>query len=227
MLVLDVDGVLTDGTIVVDSQGRESKSFSIIDGHGIKMWKRAGLAVAFLSGRESAPTKQQAKELAVDFCLEGCIDKYACMLELMQTSGVSAGQIAYVGDDLPDLPVIRCVGFAAAVANAVDEVKRAADYVTKRKGGEGAVREVIEYILKKTGRWNGLVKRYMADPPFGEPQASRPSSRGVSPSADSPRQHGTRPVRKNRNTELSNKSQISNGAGRQKKQSVTPGKSEK
>ena len=96
---------------------------------------------------------------------EGCIDKYACLLELMQISGVSAGQIAYVGDDLPDLPVIRCVGFSAAVANAVDEVKQAADYVTKRKGGEGAVREVIEYILKKTGRWDGLVKRYMADSP--------------------------------------------------------------
>ena len=107
MLVLDVDGVLTDGTIVVDSQGRESKFFSVLDGHGIKMWKRAGLKVAFLSGRESAPTKQQARELAVDFCLEGCIDKYACLLELMQTSGVSAGQIAYIGDDLPDLPVIR------------------------------------------------------------------------------------------------------------------------
>jgi 3-deoxy-D-manno-octulosonate 8-phosphate phosphatase (KDO 8-P phosphatase) len=163
MLALDVDGVLTDGTIVVDSQGRESKFFSVLDGHGIKMWKRAGLAVAFLSGRESAPTKQQAKELAVDFCLEGCIDKYACLLELMQTSGASAGQIAYVGDDLPDLPVIQCAGFSAAVANAVDEVKQAADYVTKRKGGEGAVREVIEYILKKTGRWDALVKKYMVD----------------------------------------------------------------
>jgi 3-deoxy-D-manno-octulosonate 8-phosphate phosphatase (KDO 8-P phosphatase) len=165
MLVLDVDGVLTDGTIVVDSQGRESKFFSVFDGHGIKMWKRAGLSVAFLSGRESAPTKQQAKELAVDFCFEGCIDKYACLLELMQTSGVSAGQIACVGDDLPDLPVIQCAGFSAAVANAVDEIKRAADYVTKKNGGEGAVREVIEYILKKTGRWDGLVKRYTADSP--------------------------------------------------------------
>ena len=80
MLVLDVDGVLTDGTIVVDSQGMESKFFSVLDGHGIKMWKRAGLTVAFLSGRESPPTTQQAKELAVDFCLQGCLDKYACLL---------------------------------------------------------------------------------------------------------------------------------------------------
>ncbi len=182
---------------MVDPQGRESKSFSIIDGHGIKMWKRAGLKVAFLSGRESAPTKQQAKELAVDFCLEGCIDKLTPdLLELMQTSGAPAGQIAYVGDDLPDLPVIQCAGFSAAVANAVDEVKQAADYVTKRKGGEGAVREIIEYILKKTGRWDGLVKRYMAD---------------------SPRQRGT-PGRASPDSGRASR-------GGQKKQSVTPGKS--
>jgi 3-deoxy-D-manno-octulosonate 8-phosphate phosphatase (KDO 8-P phosphatase) len=165
MLVLDVDGVLTDGTIVVDAEGRESKFFSVLDGHGIKMWKRAGLAVAFLSGRESAPTKQQAAELAVDYCLEGCQDKLAGLRELMRVSGLSAGEIAYVGDDLPDLPVILGVGFGAAVANAGDEVKRAAEYVTSRRGGEGAVREVIEYILKKTGRWEGLTKRYMADLP--------------------------------------------------------------
>jgi 3-deoxy-D-manno-octulosonate 8-phosphate phosphatase (KDO 8-P phosphatase) len=163
MLVLDVDGVLTDGTIVVDAEGRESKFFSVLDGHGIKIWKRAGLAVAFLSGRESAPTKQQAKELAVDYCLQGRQDKLAGLRELTRASGLSAAEIAYVGDDLPDLPVIVNVGFGAAVANAVDEVKQAAEYVTARRGGEGAVREVIEYILKKTGRWEGLVKRYVAD----------------------------------------------------------------
>ena len=165
MLVLDVDGVLTDGTILVDSRGRESKSFSIIDGHGIKMWKRAGLKIAFLSGRASATTKYQARELAVDFCLNGRLafggrDKLKGLKELIKMSKTPAGQLAYVGDDLPDLPVIRCVGFSAAVANAVDEVKRAADYVTKRKGGEGAVREIIEYILKKTGRWDAIVKKY-------------------------------------------------------------------
>ena len=165
MLVLDVDGVLTDGTIVVDEQGNESKFFSVLDGHGIKMWKRAGLLTAFLSGRKSGPTKQQAKELAVDYCLEGCIDKAASIRELVQMSGVAAGEMAYVGDDLPDLPAIRCVGFGAAVANAVEEIKRAADYVTTRKGGEGAVREVIEYILKKTGRWDCVLQRYLADLP--------------------------------------------------------------
>jgi 3-deoxy-D-manno-octulosonate 8-phosphate phosphatase (KDO 8-P phosphatase) len=173
MLVLDVDGVLTDGTIVVDAEGRESKFFSVLDGHGVRMWKRAGLAAAFLSGRASVPTKQRAKELAIDFCLEGCHDKLASLQELMRLSGISTSEIAYVGDDLPDLPVIRCVGFGAAVANAVDEVKEAADYVTVRKGGQGAVREVIEYILKKTGRWEGLMQRYLAD------SAERPDKDGV------------------------------------------------
>ena len=165
MLVLDVDGVMTDGTIVVDSEGRESKFFSVLDGHGIKMWKRAGLQTAFLSGRKSGPTKQQADELAIDYCLEDCKDKLVCLRELMRLSGLSIEQIAYVGDDLPDLPVIRCAGFAAAVANAVDEVKKAADYITTRKGGQGAVREVIEYILKKTGKWEGLMKKYLAKQP--------------------------------------------------------------
>jgi 3-deoxy-D-manno-octulosonate 8-phosphate phosphatase (KDO 8-P phosphatase) len=163
MLVLDVDGVLIDGTIVVDAEGRESKFFSVLDGHGIKMWKRAGLRTAFLSGRASAPTKQQAEELKVDFCLEGYRDKLAGLRKLMQLSGLSASEIAYVGDDLPDLPVMRHAGFGAAVANAVDEVKKASDYVTARRGGQGAVREVIEYILKKTGKWCGLMKGYLAD----------------------------------------------------------------
>jgi 3-deoxy-D-manno-octulosonate 8-phosphate phosphatase (KDO 8-P phosphatase) len=161
MLALDVDGVLTDGTVLVDSRGNESKSFSIIDGHGIKMWKRVGLAVAFLSGRKSAPTARQAKELSVDFCLNGRRDKLKGLEELIKMSKISADAIAYVGDDLPDLPVIQCVVFSAATVNAVEEVKKSVDYVTKRKGGDGAVREIIEYILKKTGRWDGLVKRYM------------------------------------------------------------------
>ena len=166
MLALDVDGVLTDGTILVDSRGRETKSFSIIDGHGIKMWKRAGLKIAFLSGRASAATKHQARELAVDFCLNGRRDKLKGFKELIKMSKTPARQIAYVSDDLPDLPVIQCAGFSAAVANAVDEIKRAVDYVTKREGGDGAVREIIEHILKKTDRWDNLVKKYTLNSPW-------------------------------------------------------------
>jgi 3-deoxy-D-manno-octulosonate 8-phosphate phosphatase (KDO 8-P phosphatase) len=163
MLVLDVDGVLTDGTIVVNERGQESKFFSALDGQGIKMWKRAGRQAAFLSGRKSGSTKQQCDELDIDYCLEGYKDKMAGLNKIVQKSGLTLEQMAYVGDDLPDLPVIRRVGFGIAVANAVDEVKQSADYVTKRKGGEGAVREIIEYILKKTGKWKGLMKKYLAE----------------------------------------------------------------
>ncbi len=160
MLVLDVDGVLTDGTIVVDDRGRESKFFNALDGHGIKLWKRAGLKVAFLSGRKSPPTRQHAKEYEIDFCLEGRRDKLAGIKELEKMSGLASEQMAYVGDDLPDFPAMRCAGFRVAVANAVDEIKAVADYITRKEGGKGAAREVIEYLLKKTGRWNELLKKY-------------------------------------------------------------------
>jgi 3-deoxy-D-manno-octulosonate 8-phosphate phosphatase (KDO 8-P phosphatase) len=163
MLVLDVDGVLTDGTLVVDERGRESKFFNALDGHGLKLWRRAGLKAAFLSGRTSPPTKQQAKELGIDFCLEGRLDKLAGLRELAQMSGLASDEMAYVGDDLPDLPAMRCAGFSVAVANAVDEVKAIAAFVTRHGGGKGAVREVIEYILKKTGRWDELLKKYLGE----------------------------------------------------------------
>ena len=160
MLVLDVDGVLTDGTIVVSGDGSESKAFSALDGHGIRMWKRAGLKVAFLSGRMSEPTKCRAEQLEVDHCLQGCLDKLPALEKLLQQLGLLPSQVAYIGDDIMDLPVIRHVGLGVAVANAVDEVKQQADYVTTRPGGSGAVREAIEYILKETGRWPELMKRY-------------------------------------------------------------------
>lgn len=160
MLVLDVDGVLTDGAIIVDDRGRESKFFNALDGHGIKLWKRAGLEVAFLSGRESPPVKLQAKELGVDYCLQGKRDKLAGLRELIKISGVDAGRMAYVGDDLPDLPAMRITCFKAAVANAVDEIRAAADYITVTSGGKGAVREIIEHILKKTGKWNEIMDKY-------------------------------------------------------------------
>jgi 3-deoxy-D-manno-octulosonate 8-phosphate phosphatase (KDO 8-P phosphatase) len=161
LLVLDVDGVLTDGTIVVNADGRESKCFSTLDGHGIRMWQRAGLKVAFLSGRLSEPTALRAGQLGIDYCMQDCHDKLLALEKLLEQSGFSAKETAYVGDDLPDLPVIRHVAFGAAVANSVDEVKQGADYVTKCRGGSGAVREVIEYILKDTGRWQELMKRYL------------------------------------------------------------------
>ncbi len=161
MLVLDVDGVLTDGTMIINADGSESKFFNSLDGHGIRMWQRAGLKIAFLSGRASEPTKCRAEQLEVDYCLQDCHNNLAGLEKFLEQSGLSGQDVAYIGDDLTDLPVICYVGFGVAVANAVDEVKQYADYVTTRRGGSGAVREVIEYILKGTGKWQQLIKRYV------------------------------------------------------------------
>ena len=160
LLVLDVDGVLTDGGLIINADGSESKCFNTLDGHGIRMWKRAGLKVAFLSGRDSEPTKHRARQLEIDYCLQDCHNKLPALEKLVEQTGISVKEVAYIGDDLPDLPAMRAAGFSAAVADAVDEVKATADYVTVHKGGCGAVREVIEYILKDTGKWQQVTKRY-------------------------------------------------------------------
>jgi len=162
MLVLDVDGVLTDGTLIINGDGSESKPFNVLDGHGIRMWRRAGLKVAFLSGRQSEPTRCRAEQLEVDYCLQGCHDKLPEIKKLAEQAGLTPGKIAYVGDDLPDLPVIKYAGFGVAVVNAADEVKQSADFITTLPGGSGAVREVIEYILKETGRWQSFMERYLS-----------------------------------------------------------------
>jgi len=160
LLVLDVDGVLTDGTVTISADGREGKSFNILDQHGIRLWKRAGLDIAFLSGRVSEPTNWHARDLQVEHVFENCHHKLPVVEQLVEKLALSPHQVAYVGDDLPDLPPIRYAGFAVAVANAVEEVKQHADYVTTRRGGAGAVREVIEHILKAAGKWQLLMKRY-------------------------------------------------------------------
>jgi 3-deoxy-D-manno-octulosonate 8-phosphate phosphatase (KDO 8-P phosphatase) len=160
LLALDVDGVLTDGSIVVNGDGSESKFFNVQDGHGIRMWLRAGLKIAFFSGRTSSPTEIRAKQIGVEHVFQECHDKLPVLEKFLQQQGLSPQEVAFIGDDLPDLPVIRYVGFGAAVANAVDEVKQSADLVTTRPGGAGAVREVIEYILKDTGKWQELMERY-------------------------------------------------------------------
>ncbi len=161
LLVLDVDGVLTDGRVIVHSDGSESKHFHTLDGHGIRMWQRAGLRVALLSGRYSAAVERRAAELGIAHVLQDCHFKRPAIDGLLAETGLTLAQVAYVGDDLPDMPVIRDVGFGVAVAGAVEEVKACADYVTTRPGGRGAVREVIELILKESGRWDDLLKRYL------------------------------------------------------------------
>jgi len=161
LLALDVDGVMTDGTLIIHADGSESKHFNSLDGHGIKMWQRAGLKVAIVSGRASEPTERRAEQLQIEHVFQGCHHKLPVFEKLLEQLGLAPRQAAFIGDDLTDLPVMRYVGFGVAVANAVDEVKQHADYVTVRPGGSGAVREVIEHILKSTGKWQELMKRYL------------------------------------------------------------------
>jgi 3-deoxy-D-manno-octulosonate 8-phosphate phosphatase (KDO 8-P phosphatase) len=160
LLVMDVDGVLTDSSIIINPDGSESKIFNSLDGHGIRMWQRAGLKIAFISGRESDPTARRAQQLGVEHCIQDCHNKQPALEGLAEKLNLKPQEIAFIGDDLTDLPPIRYAGFGVAVANAVDEVKQHADYVTTRSGGRGAVREVIEYILKNTGKWQQLMERY-------------------------------------------------------------------
>ena len=161
ILALDVDGVLTDGTLVINADGSETKFFNSLDGHGIKMWQRAGLKVALKSGRATPPTERRAEQLKIEYEYQDCHYKLPVIEQLADQIGLLPENMTFIGDDLTDMPVMRYVGFAVAVANAVDEVKECADYVTTRSGGNGAVREVIEYILKNSGRWQELMKRYL------------------------------------------------------------------
>lgn len=162
LLVLDIDGVMTDGTIVINSDGSESKFFNSLDGHGIKMWQRAGLRVAILSGRVSEPTRHRATQLEIEDVFENCHNKLPVLKEFIKKINLSPESVAYIGDDVMDLPVMRYVGFSIAVANAVDDVKKQADFITTREGGRGAVREAIEYIMKNSGKWQELMQRYLA-----------------------------------------------------------------
>lgn len=161
LLILDVDGVLTDGGIVIHSDGTESKRFSVLDGHRIKMWQRGGGQTAIISGRETVATTIRAKQLGISLLMQGCIEKLPAFEKLLKKTGLTPEQTAYIGDDLMDIPVIRRVGLGVAVANAVDELKEHADLITQRKGGDGAVAEVIEHILKKTLKWDKSMERYL------------------------------------------------------------------
>ncbi|MCF7973682.1 MAG: HAD hydrolase family protein [Phycisphaerae bacterium] len=160
-LVLDVDGVLTDGTIMLRGDGSESKRFHLLDGHGIKLWMRAGGDVTLLSGRASMATQCRADQLNIKHVFEDCRQKLPVLKEFLDRLQIDPEHVAYVGDDLLDIPGVRYVGFGVAVANAVQELKDQADYITTRSGGEGAVREVVEYILKRGGKWDALMARYL------------------------------------------------------------------
>ena len=148
LAIFDVDGVLTDGSVWIGPQGEVFKPFNILDGHGVKMLQASGVETALLSGRESESVTRRAGELSIRHVIQGAGDKLAAFEALLGRAGVSAEACAFVGDDLPDLPVLRACGFAVAVANAVDEVKAACHYVTLAPGGHGAVREFCELVLR-------------------------------------------------------------------------------
>ena len=161
-LLLDVDGVLTDGKLHFTSDGQEFKTFDAQDGHGIVMAQRAGLTIGFISGRPSKATAQRAADLGVKIVLQKPTNKMEMVEELKRQHGFANDEIAFIGDELVDVPPLRRVGLAVAVPNAVDEAKRAAHYVTRRSGGDGAVREVIEMILKAQGSWDKVIAKYLA-----------------------------------------------------------------
>ncbi len=160
LILADVDGVLTDGRIVLNNQGIETKLFHIRDGMGVRLWQRAGYRFGVVSLRSSQIVKMRAAELEIGIVRQGTHDKLATSLEIVTQLGLTPQQVCYIGDDLPDLPVVRAVGLGVAVADAVGELIEAAAYVTKAPGGYGAVRELIELVLKAQGRWDDVIQAY-------------------------------------------------------------------
>ncbi len=160
LLLLDVDGVLTDGRIIYDNQGNELKAFDVKDGHGLKMIQRAGIAVGIITGRSSQVVVKRAEELGIEILYQGAKNKLEPYREILAQHGLTDEQVAYVGDDIVDLPILLRAGFSATVADAVPEVLSLVDYVANRSGGRGAVREICDLVLKGGGHWEGLTKHY-------------------------------------------------------------------
>ena len=160
LLMMDVDGVLTDGRIIQDGHGHELKVFDVKDGHGIVMAHRAKLQTALISGRESETIRRRAEELGIELVFQKIWNKLEVYEKILVDTELTHDEVAYIGDDLIDIPLLRRVGLAVAVADAVYEVKAAAHLITERPGGQGAVREVIELILRAQGHWDNLLERY-------------------------------------------------------------------
>jgi 3-deoxy-D-manno-octulosonate 8-phosphate phosphatase (KDO 8-P phosphatase) len=153
LLVLDVDGVMTDGRIILNERGEETKHFNAKDGHGLKMLVNAGIDVAIITGRKSGAVEARAKELGIRDVSQGVKDKSSHLASIIQGKALKKDQVCVVGDDLPDLPMFQQAGVAVAVADAAVEVREAANLITKSRGGGGAVREVCELIMKAQNLW--------------------------------------------------------------------------
>ncbi len=159
LFLCDVDGVLTDASVFIGGK-QEIKSFNILDGLGLVLLRRAGIKVGWISSRPSPATKLRAKELKIDFLAQSKDSKVAAVESILARTGLTWAQVCYVGDDIVDLGALKRAGLAVAVANGVAEVKAVSHHVTKAGGGHGAVREVVEMILKAQNKWAGLVAGY-------------------------------------------------------------------
>jgi 3-deoxy-D-manno-octulosonate 8-phosphate phosphatase (KDO 8-P phosphatase) len=166
VLLMDVDGTITPGTVLLLSQpdgtALEIKTFDAHDGQGLSLARTAGIRTGVITGRESAAMRRRARELDIEFVYEKQPTKIAAYEEILKKTGVPESAVAYLGDDLPDIPLMRRVGFAVAVGDAVPEVKLAAHFVTKAVGGKGAARELVELILKSKGIWEEMIEKARA-----------------------------------------------------------------
>lgn len=161
LLLMDCDGVLTDGRLWLLEHGDEHKSFNTHDGLGLTLWHRAGLKSGIITGRSATAVTRRAAELGIEFVRQGDPDKIDAFETVLREAGVEENGVAFVGDDLTDIPIMRRAELAVAVADAVEETRSVAHYITRAEGGRGAVREVVELILKSQGRWNDLVEGYL------------------------------------------------------------------
>lgn len=166
VLLMDVDGTMTSGAVSLqgfpDGSVVEMKTFNAHDGAGLKLASIMGLRTGLITGRDSPATTRRAREACMEFVVQGQAKKLEAYKAILARAGVTDAEVAYVGDDLPDLPLLQCAGLAVAVANAVVEVKREADYITAARGGQGAIREVVELILKAQGKWAKAVPQAIA-----------------------------------------------------------------
>ena len=163
LLIMDVDGVMTDGRIIMDDEGREIKNFNVRDGHGLKLIQRYGMKVAILTGRQSKVVEHRAKDLEIKDVYQKVYNKKDVFDKILKKHKLSANDAAFIGDDIVDIPVLRRVGFSVAVADAADVVKKSVDYVTKNRGGHGAIREVCEMILQAQDKWREIAAKYELD----------------------------------------------------------------
>lgn len=160
LLILDVDGVMTDGKIVMDEKGKQLKFFDVQDGLGVVLLKRAGINTIILSARYSRVVSFRAKDIKVFKAYQNCDDKLAAYQKILKQMKLKNENVCFIGDELIDIPVLKRAGLSVAVANAAIEAKRVASYITKRKGGDGAIREIIELILKSQGKWDKVTSKY-------------------------------------------------------------------